>query len=65
METPISNREREIIDLITNGYDYKSIALVLSHFPGTIVSHKKNIMRKMKAKNVAHLVKLSMEKGVI
>lgn len=65
MKEKLTPREIEILVLISDGYDYKEIAKQLILSPGTIISHKKNIMRKMRAKNVAHLVKLGIQLGWI
>lgn len=54
----LTERERQIIDLISEGKLNKEIAYELSISISTVEAHRANIMRKMQAKNLAHLIKL-------
>lgn len=56
MNTPISEREGEILSLLSEGQTVKEIASTLYLSPHTIESHKKNLVRKFDARNTAHLV---------
>lgn len=57
----ITSREKEILQLISNGYSSKMIATKLNISEETVVSHRKNLLRKFKAKNTAELIKMGME----
>lgn len=57
----LSDRERQIIDLILNGKLNKEIAYELSISISTVEAHRANLMHKMQAKTLAHLVKLYLE----
>jgi FixJ family two-component response regulator len=52
----LSQRERQVLDLITDGKLTKEIAYELSVSISTIEAHRANIMRKMQAKNLAQLI---------
>lgn len=51
-----SKREIEILQLICAEKTIKVIATELFISPHTVVSHKKNLKRKLKAKNTAGLI---------
>ena len=64
LHTRVSNltaRERQIIDLIMEGKLNKEIAYELSISISTVEAHRSNIMDKMKAKNLAQLVKFYLQ----
>ena len=57
----LSERERQVIDLILEGKLNKEIAYELSISISTVEAHRANIMRKMQAKNLAQLIKLCLQ----
>ena len=57
----LSNRERQVIDLILAGLLNKEIAFELSISISTVEAHRANIMKKMRAKNLAQLIKLCLQ----
>ena len=54
----LSERERQVIDLIAEGKLNKEIAYELSISMSTVEAHRANIMRKMQARNIAQLIKM-------
>jgi DNA-binding NarL/FixJ family response regulator len=65
-ELPVlTRREKEILELIAEGYTNGSIAdkLFVSHF--TVDSHRKNLMAKLNVKNTASLIKLAVQEKLI
>lgn len=62
---PISNRERQIITMLTEGKDSKAIAEALSISKQTVDTHRKNILRKTKCANTAALINTAVKKGWI
>ena len=65
-ETPVlSRREKEILELIGQGYTNTEMAakLFVSHF--TIDSHRKNLLAKLNVKNTASLIRLAVENKLI
>jgi len=55
--TPLTNREREIIQLVKEGHTTKAIAEQLSKSTHTIDTHRKNICRKLGIKEANALLK--------
>lgn len=61
----LTNKELEIIRLIAAGHKTKNVAEMLFVSPITIMTHKRNIMRKLKLHSVAELVKYVYENNLI
>jgi FixJ family two-component response regulator len=57
----LSPRERELLDAIVQGQSTKMIAVSLGISARTVDHHRANLMQKMKADNVADLVRIAME----
>lgn len=64
-EYNISKRELEVLQLISQGMKAREIAKELYLSPYTINDHRKNIMEKLSAKNVANLIWISITKGLL
>jgi len=64
-EDPLTFREREIIKLIAEGKSSKEIGELLFISSRTVQHHRANIMRKLKFKKTADLVKYAIQKGYI
>jgi DNA-binding NarL/FixJ family response regulator len=60
----ITNREKEIIKLIIKEMTNEEIARHLNNSPMTIITHRKNLLRKLGVKNTAGLVKYAMQHGL-
>ena len=60
----ISQREREILQLIAEGNNTKEIAFSLMVSPKTVDSHRQNIMKKLKLCSVAELTKFAIREGL-
>jgi FixJ family two-component response regulator len=56
----LTPREKQVMDLVVAGKANKQIAQDLGLSPKTVEVHRANVMLKMRAKNVAHLVRLVM-----
>ncbi len=59
----ITNREKEILNLIVDGYTSAEIAEMLYISPRTVETHRANLMQKLKIKNTAGLVRYALEEG--
>ncbi|MCZ4282940.1 response regulator [Kiloniella laminariae] len=57
----LSSREREILNMITQGWTTKEIALSLALSPRTVESHRKNIATKLKTTSVAEMTRIVLE----
>ena len=64
-QVPISPREREVLTLIAQGSTTKEIASALGVSFGTVDTHRTNLMRKLKIRNVAGLVVYAFRAGLI
>ncbi|MDO7174052.1 response regulator transcription factor [Mariniflexile sp. AS56] len=53
----ISPREKEVLNLVADGYSSKQIADRLFISNHTAISHRKNLIEKFKVKNTAQLIK--------
>ena len=61
----VTNREVEIIRLLSDGLSNQKIASKLGISHRTVDTHRTNIMQKVKVKNVAELVKYSIKNKLI
>jgi two-component system, LuxR family, response regulator FixJ len=57
----LTEREKQIINLILDGKLNKQIAYDLSISISTVEAHRANIMHKMQAKNLAQLIKMYLQ----
>ncbi len=64
-EIPLTKRESEILDGIVNGNSNKIIAEDLFISTRTVDTHRTNIMKKLKARNTADLVRIAIENTLI
>ena len=65
MKTLITKREYEVLQLISKEYSTKQIAILLHVSYETANSHRKNILKKLKAKNSAGLLRRAFELGLL
>jgi DNA-binding NarL/FixJ family response regulator len=61
----LSEREREIFQLIAEGNSNKEVADVLSISPATVETHRSHILQKLDVHNTAELVLYAVRRGVI
>lgn len=59
----LTHREREILKLLADGKSSKEIGDLLFISLRTVQNHRANIMRKLKAKRTADLIKYAVQKG--
>lgn len=62
--SPLSSREREVLQLIAEGHGTKEIADELCVSPKTIESHRRQIMGKLGIHSVAGLTKYALREGI-
>lgn len=58
-------REREILQLLAEGYTIQEIAKMLSISPKTAEGHKTSLMSKLDIHNRSELIKYALRKGII
>jgi DNA-binding NarL/FixJ family response regulator len=61
----LTNREREVLKLVVEGYTTQEIADMLVLSPKTVERHKTNLMSKLDIHNRTELVKYALRKGII
>jgi DNA-binding NarL/FixJ family response regulator len=61
----LTKREKEILQLISEGLTNNQIAQKLFISPLTVDSHRKNLLTKLNANNTATLIKLAVQNGFI
>lgn len=60
----LSVREREVLQLVSEGHTTKDIARVLRLSPKTVDSHREHIMEKLGIRNIAGLTKYAIREGL-
>lgn len=60
----LSMREREILQLLTEGYTSKDISLRLSISSLTVDTHRKKIMNKLELRSLPELTKYAIRQGI-
>ena len=60
----LSKREKQVVKLIAKGFTDKEIGIKLYISPATAKTHRKKIIRKLKMKNTASLVRFATEYGL-
>jgi DNA-binding NarL/FixJ family response regulator len=63
-DSSLSDREREILQLIAEGQSVKTISDKLSLSAKTIETHRKNIMDKLKIYTIPELTKYAIRNGI-
>ncbi len=61
----LTNREREVFQMVVEGYSTKKIAELLYLSPSTIKTHRSNIMEKLKMDNISKLIQYAIRLGII
>jgi two-component system response regulator NreC len=62
--TLLTNREREVLQLLTEGKTTKQTAARLHISPKTVEVHRLNVMNKLKIDNMALLTKYAIQEGI-
>lgn len=61
----LSERELQILELISKEHTTKDIAAEIGLSPNTVEVHRKNLFAKMGVKNVAGLIRKAFENGIL
>ena len=64
-KSPLTKRQKEILKNILNGLSNREIGTLLSISSRTVDNHRYNIMQKLKVKNTAELIRLTIEKKLV
>ena len=60
----LTNRQREVVELLAEGKATKEIALFLSLSPKTIDACRRRVMEKLNVQNTAQLIKYAIREGL-
>ena len=61
----LTDREREILKLVVEGYKTQQIAEMLTIAPKTVEGHKTGLMNKLGIHTTIDLVKYALRRGII
>jgi two-component system, NarL family, response regulator NreC len=61
----LTEREREVLQLLAEGKSNKEVAAVLGLSPYTVESHRNNLMQKLNLHNTADIVLYAVRKAII
>lgn len=61
----LTNREREVFQMIAEGRSTREISDILCVSPSTIKTHRSNIMEKLKMNNISQLIQFAIRLGIV
>ena len=61
----LTNREREILQLVAEGNSASEISSLLSISPRTVETHRANLMRKLELNSQVDLIRFAIRKGIL
>ncbi len=64
LSNELTNREREVLQLIAEGMTTKRIASSLNISPKTVETHRRKIMKKLNIHSIAELTKVAIQEGL-
>ncbi len=64
-QSPLSSRERQVLNLIVMGQSNKEISGILGISAKTVDRHRTNLMQKLDVHSVAQLIALALREGLI
>ncbi len=61
----LSNREREVFQMIAEGRSTKEISDILCISPSTVKTHRTKIMEKLQVENISQLIQFAIRVGIV
>jgi RNA polymerase sigma factor (sigma-70 family) len=61
----LTDRERQVLQLLAEGKSNKEVAAVLNLSPHTVETHRTNLMQKLNLHNTAEIVLYAVRKAII
>jgi two-component system response regulator NreC len=61
----LSNREREVFQMIAEGHSAREISEILFISPSTVKTHRSKIMEKLKIENISQLIQFAIRIGIV
>lgn len=62
--SPLTPREREVLQLLAEGHSVKEIAVLLDVSPKTIETHRHHVMTKLDIHGIAELTRYALREGI-
>jgi len=62
---PLTDRERQVVQLVAEGHTTKQIALIMGVSPKTAETHRVKVMQKLDIHSTAGLVRYAIRRGLI
>ncbi len=62
---PLTSRQRELLQLIAEGYTTKEVATLLQISTNTVTTHRKQLMARLAVRDVAGLVHVAFRLGIV
>lgn len=63
-DSPLSSRERQVLQLLTEGYTTRQVASFLGVSPKTIETHRSNIQQRLHIHTIPELTKYALQQGI-
>jgi DNA-binding NarL/FixJ family response regulator len=60
----LTDRQREVVQLVAEGHHVKEIATLLNISSKTVAFHKSNVMRRLGIRSTAELTKYALDHGI-
>ena len=64
-EVALTEREREVLKLLAEGYDVEASANILAISPGTVRKHREHLFAKLGTNNFARLALIAVRRGIV
>ncbi len=61
----LTNREREVFQMVAEGHSTKKISEILYISPSTVKTHRANIMDKLQFQNISQLIQFAIHIGIV
>ncbi len=61
----LSNREREVFQMVAEGRSTKEISDILCISPSTVKTHRSKIMEKLQVENISQLIHFAIRLGIV
>jgi DNA-binding NarL/FixJ family response regulator len=61
----LTDREKQVLKLVAEGYAHKEVADMLKISPKTVVVHQTNILEKLGLNNRSELIRFALSRGII
>jgi DNA-binding NarL/FixJ family response regulator len=64
-DTALTSREREVLQLVSDGHTTQAVADILKISPHTVTRHRANLMEKLNVHNQMELLRAAISRGLV